>query len=176
MSADKEWDGIRSADNKMPGWYVISFIATIIIAIVYLLNYHVINDWSQAQDFEAAQQAHIEKFGVSEVATTGGNPYRGDAAAIAAGEKTFSGICSACHGADGTGNIGPNLMDNVWLHGTTEDQLFNVVYEGRMSPEQWKQKPAKGPMPSHKGSLGAEGVWQVLAYLESKNSSIKPSN
>ncbi len=176
MSADKEWDGVYCADKKMPGWYVWSFIATIIIGIVYLLNYHVMTGWTSAGEFTAAQAEHEAKYGKTELAPTGGNPFRGDADAIAAGQKTFSGICAACHGPEGLGNIGPNLMDDEWLHGTTEDEVFDVVFNGRQSPDQWKQNPAKGPMPAHGGMLGAEGVWKVLAFLESKNSTIKASN
>lgn len=179
MSADKEWDGVKCADNKMPGWYIISFLGTIVFAIVYLLFYHVMTPWSKAGEYANEVEAYKQKYGVKEVSMDK-NPYRGDAAAIAAGQKTFSGICAACHGPEGKGLIGPNLMDDQWLHPgadgkMTEKDVFNVVMNG-VDMEHVKQNPPKGPMPAHKGSLGAEGVWQVISFLETKNTSIQPSN
>lgn len=173
---NKEFDGIRQADNKMPGWYVWSFIGTLIIGVAYLIYYHIATDWSQAKQYNGEVTAHAAKYGA---ATAGSdvkdaNPFRGDAKAIAAGKETFAATCAACHMPDGTGNIGPNLTDATWLHGDSEAALFEVIMDGREKPEMWKQKPAKGPMPSHKVSLGARKVWQVLAFLEDKNHNIRP--
>ena len=42
------------------------------------------------------------------------------AAMVSAGKKYFQGegLCTACHGMDAKGSIGPNLTDQEWLHGT----------------------------------------------------------
>ena len=181
MSHDenKEFDGIRQADNNMPPWYIVSFIATMVFGALYLIYYEVLSDWSQAGQYEREVAAHVAAY--PEAANAGklsedvvGNPFAGDAAAIRAGEATYQAICAACHKADATGLIGPNLTDAEWLHGDTELALYDVVLEGRLQPDQWKQVPPKGPMPGHKASLGSKKAWEVLAYLSDKYKNIKP--
>jgi cytochrome c oxidase cbb3-type subunit III len=176
MSEEKTFDGIISADNPMPGWYMIGFVGTVLFAVVYLLNYHVINEWSQHSQYDAEVAAHIKKHGTGELPSTGGNTLRGNAAAIAAGEGTFKGTCAACHGQDAKGLVGPNLTDAEWLHGKdgvmNEDLMFDVVSKGRLEP---KQNPAKGPMPPH-GHLGSKAIWEVIAYLENTYKNVQPSN
>lgn len=179
MSHDenKEFDGIKQADNKMPPWYVVSFIGTMIFGMLYLVYYHVLTDWNQAGQYERQVAAHIEEFPPVEAAGAGegesqGNPFAGDAAAIAAGEATYQAICAACHKADASGLIGPSLADATWLHGSDEATIYNVIMEGRMQADQWKQNPPKGPMPAHKASLGSKKVWEVIAYLDDKYKNI----
>jgi len=173
MSEDKEFDGIKQNDNKMPGWYIYSFIGTIIFAVVYMVIYHVTDDWTQEREYAASVKEYNQTYG----SNTGGeissdkNPYSGNAEAIVAGEATFKAICSACHGLNAQGVVGPNLADNIWLHGNKEKQVFHVIMEG-ISGDQIKQKPSKGGMPSHKQSLGAKKVWEVVSYLESKYKNI----
>ena len=40
-----------------------------------------------------------------------------DPAALAEGGEVFGELCALCHGNSGEGMIGPNLIDNYWLHG-----------------------------------------------------------
>ena len=40
-----------------------------------------------------------------------------DPAALAEGMEIFGELCALCHGESGEGMIGPNLIDNYWLHG-----------------------------------------------------------
>src|SRR5690606_22220102 len=46
---EHEFDGIVELDNPTPAWFMGLFYATIIFAVVYLLNYHVF-EWSPLQD------------------------------------------------------------------------------------------------------------------------------
>lgn len=173
---DKEFDGIRQADNKMPPWYVVSFAATMVIGIMYLIYYHVLTDWSAVGQYEREVAAHVERFPEVETGdAVAGNPFAGQPEAIVAGEETYQAICAACHKVDGSGLIGPNLVDNEWLHGNTELALYEVIMEGRMQADQWKQQPPKGPMPGHKASLGSKRVWEVIAYLDDKYKNIEKS-
>ncbi|MDH5655849.1 MAG: c-type cytochrome [Spirochaetia bacterium] len=176
MSNDKDWDGIVQADNKLPAWYVWTFIGTIIFAVVYMFMYHVTDDWTQARAFKEDVAAHVEKFGSSsdssgENLSADKNPFSGDADSIAAGEETFKAICAACHGQNAEGLVGPSLADSETLYGSSEKVVFNVIMDGRM--ENLKQNPPKGPMPAHKQSLGAKKVWQVISYLDAKYNNIQ---
>ena len=78
----------------------------------------------------------------------------------AAGMQTmFVTLCSACHGVDGTGNQmlgGPNLTDDVWLYGPTEDDVRTTIVEGR-----------NGVMPPHGDLLGEHRTKILAAYVYS---------
>ncbi len=181
--SDKDWQAyddsgdIKEHQGYVPAWFSALFYGTIIIGIIYGVYYHFIADWSQAKEYTQEVAAYMKDHpqkpkAVAALKEDGSNPYRGNAEAIAAGQKTYLGICSACHRADGTGLVGPNLVDNKWLHGNTDKAVYNVVMNG-ISAEQVKQKPPKGPMLPHKDSLGSQKILEVVAYLASKNKSLK---
>ena len=80
-----------------------------------------------------------------------------------AGMKAFSGTCSACHGADGTGNpaLGaPDLTDDVWLWGQRRDQIRHSILYGRHNR-----------MPPHDGLLTEDEIRVVAAYVLSLSQS-----
>ena len=50
--------------------------------------------------------------------------------------KAKFGVCAACHGADGKGNIAlgaPNLTDDIWLHGYGEAAIASMVVNGKVN-------------------------------------------
>lgn len=52
---------------------------------------------------------------------------------IGPGQRLFAQFCVACHGVDGTGNTAlgaPNLTDDVWLHGSSEKTIVNIILNG----------------------------------------------
>ena len=57
-----------------------------------------------------------------------------DATAIAAGKEIFAKNCVACHRADGGGQIGPNLTDDMWINGGGIKNVFNTIMEGAGAP------------------------------------------
>ena len=74
-----------------------------------------------------------------------------------------SGLCYACHGADGKGLVGPNLTDDVWLHskGTYED-IVNQVMKGVT-----KEESKSGILMPPRGgsSISDDDVKAVAAYV-----------
>lgn len=80
-----------------------------------------------------------------------------DPARREAGLKAFSGICAACHGADGKGNVAmgaPNLTDDVWLFGGSREQVRNTILHGRSTQ-----------MPAHKDILSADELRVIAGYV-----------
>ena len=74
-----------------------------------------------------------------------------------AGKVKFEQICAACHGADGKGNqsLGaPNLTDNIWLYGKTEQDILLTIREGR-----------RGEMPAFQGRLDTTQIRLLVAWL-----------
>jgi mono/diheme cytochrome c family protein len=47
------------------------------------------------------------------------------------GNALFEKNCSSCHGTDGTGIVGPNLHNNVFIQSVSEDELVNFILQGR---------------------------------------------
>ncbi|MBI2969505.1 MAG: cytochrome-c oxidase, cbb3-type subunit III [Gammaproteobacteria bacterium] len=73
------------------------------------------------------------------------------------GREIFRQNCAVCHGAEGGGNqqIGaPNLSDNIWLHGGSQQRIQESIANGRNSM-----------MPAHGEFLGEAKVHLLAAYV-----------
>jgi len=84
----------------------------------------------------------------------------------ARGEQVYKVTCAACHGADGKGNqaLGaPNLTDRVWLHGSGEAMLIDVIGKGRTNQ-----------MPAHKNDLSAVKIKLLAGYVYSLSADTRP--
>lgn len=71
----------------------------------------------------------------------------------------FVMFCSACHGADGSGNQlvgGPNLTDDTWLYGSSKAEIRRGIVEGRL-----------GAMPAHASLIGPDRARILAAYVYS---------
>ena len=74
------------------------------------------------------------------------------------GKEKFA-VCAGCHGTDGKGSkaLGaPNLTDDIWLYGGSQDAIVETILMGR-----------KGLMPAHKDFLGEAKVHVLAAYIYS---------
>jgi cytochrome c oxidase cbb3-type subunit 3 len=147
-------DGIGEEDHAIPFWFNASFGATIVFAIAYIA-WHQLSAWTQAHSYDEEVARFQTRAAQLAAARPTSNPYRGDAAAIAEGAQVFASICSACHKPDGTGLVGPSLVDPYWKYGHGDAELFETVSAGRPLG-----MPPWGPQ------LGDEKIWKVLAYLE----------
>jgi hypothetical protein len=52
------------------------------------------------------------------------------AADTSRGQTVFTTYCSACHGPEGAGLVGPNLTDTVFLHGDKKADIVRVLMNG----------------------------------------------
>lgn len=88
---------------------------------------------------------------------TGENPYLGDEQAIAAGEDLYKRLCQACHMPDGSGRIGPSLVDDNHKYERTDTQKgqFEIVYAG-----------GAGAMQAFGRRIDQDQILKVLAYVE----------
>jgi cytochrome c oxidase cbb3-type subunit 3 len=149
-------DGIGEEDNPVPLWFNAGFYGLMLVGVVYIAYYAAISGWSSRTQYEeeaAAAEARYAAVRAANAPTQ--NPYHGDADAIAKGAEVWRTICVACHLPEGTGLVGPSLVDPYWKYGDSDADLFQTVAEGRpLGMPPWGQQ------------LGTDKIWQVLAYLE----------
>jgi len=82
--------------------------------------------------------------------------YEENAYALSEGKRLFGWYnCNGCH-ANGGGDKGPALMDNVWIYGSKPAQIYSTIVEGRPNG-----------MPSFGGHIPDNEVWQLVAYVRS---------
>jgi len=85
--------------------------------------------------------------------------HAGEPALIAAGQEKYQTFCIACHGTEGKGNpmLGaPDLTDDYWLYGGSEQIIQTSIRDGR-----------QGVMPAQKDLLSAERIHVLAAYVYS---------
>ena len=93
------------------------------------------------------------------------NPHAGDAGAVATGAKLFVAYnCVDCHGADGSGAMGPSLADGRWHFGGEPGEIFESIYQGR--PE---------GMPAWGSLISPDQIWMLAAYVKSLEANKNPT-
>jgi cytochrome c-L len=88
---------------------------------------------------------------------TGKNPYVGNADAIAAGKALYDANCQVCHKPDGSGGMGPSLIDDTYVNkrANTDVGMFEVIHSG-----------AAGAMrPFSKRGVTQDQILQMIAYI-----------
>lgn len=158
---DHNYDGIKELDNRLPPWWLYGFYLTIIFAVVYLVRFHVIGDYTQAEEYQnevAKAKIEIEEYlaTAKDIINVDNVVALDDASDLAIGEKIYTQSCVACHRADGGGGIGPNLTDEHWILGGGIKNIFNTISEGG--------RPGKG-MVAWKTELSAKEMQQVASYV-----------
>jgi putative heme-binding domain-containing protein len=92
------------------------------------------------------------------------NPAIGNPDAIAAGAKLYATSCSACHGPDGSGGRGPNLVRRAAWHPLADEGIFNTIRNGVPGAD----------MPPTK--LPDDQTWNLVAFLHSLTGPARENN
>ncbi len=83
-------------------------------------------------------------------------PYDDNAYAVSEGQRLFGWYnCSGCH-ANGGGGMGPPLMDDQWIYGSSPENIYNTIVQGRPNG-----------MPSFAGKIPTSQTWMLVAYVRS---------
>jgi cytochrome c oxidase cbb3-type subunit 3 len=84
------------------------------------------------------------------------NFYEQNAWGMSEGKRLYEYYnCVGCH-AHGGGGMGPPLMDAKWIYGSEPAQIYASILNGRPNG-----------MPSFRGKIPEEQVWQIAAYVRS---------
>jgi cytochrome c oxidase cbb3-type subunit 3 len=155
------YDDIRECDNRLPNWWLYGFLATIVFAAGYWFYFHVFgtgdtplrayqNEVIAAKKAEKARLMAMGELTEQGVAELAANPV-----VVREGEQQFTTYCVSCHAVGGVGNLGPNLTDRFWIHGSSGLAIARTVRDGVLD----KGMPSWGPV------MGEEGVRAVVAYV-----------
>lgn len=142
-----EWDGIREFDTPLPKWWLYTFIATIVFAVVYCVLYPSIplGRWhttgllgytnrAALTASTAAATAQQAKF-IDRIRAASLDDIRRDPELLGfaevGGRAAFNENCVPCHRAGGAGAKGyPNLADDDWLWGGTLAAIHQTISHG----------------------------------------------
>ena len=93
------------------------------------------------------------------------NPVAATPESIAAGKQIYTQKCATCHGTNGEGGPGndlipaaPSLVDDKWDHGSTDGEVFDVIKNGVL--------PELNMVP-WSDTLKDPDIWNVVNYVKS---------
>jgi cytochrome c oxidase cbb3-type subunit 3 len=160
------YDGIEEEDNRLPTWWLGTLFAAIVFAFGYWFAYHSTHLAEtplaefQRHELEAKKLQALQ----NPVSDESLWALSKDPKALAQGQQVFTTICVACHKADASGSVGPNLTDRYWLHGNKPTNLHDAVTKGFQD---------KG-MPPWGAQLGPERTRDVVAFVLSLRNTNAP--
>lgn len=169
---DHDYDGIKELDNNLPPWWKYGFYLTIVVGIFYITYYHFMGGPNQAEELQrsiAKAEKEIEAYKLAnpskidpETAT-----FLSSAADLKAGRDLYlKNKCQTCHGENLEGNVvGPNLVDEYWLHGGSLGDVFKTISNG-----------VKGTaMQAWNKSMNDMEILQLASYIQSINGTNPPN-
>jgi len=175
-----EWDGIRELNTPLPRWWVLTFYATIVWAIGYVVVYPAIPlvtsatggmfGWNSRQavaDELAAAEAGRQQV-LDQIRTMPLEDIRADdalmQAAFRGGQSAFKVNCVQCHGSGAEGGVGyANLNDDDWLWGGTLEDIHTTILHGIRYDQDAETRIST--MPNFGEFLTGEEVGQVANYV-----------
>ena len=178
------WDGIEEFNNPLPRWWLWTFYATIVWAILYSIAYPAwpgikaatpgLLGWSTRANVQSeielaeAANSQINAQLASVELTAIADDVELRTYATSAGGAVFRTWCAQCHGSGAAGVAAsgyPNLLDDDWLWGGDIEAIHTTIAHGIRNEEdadaRWSQMPAFGDI------LAKEEVDQVVNYVMS---------
>lgn len=142
-----EWDGVKELNTPLPTWWVYTFYACIVFAVVYCVLYpswpslrgHTTGLLGQTNRADLTRELEAQTKArsgfVDRIRSASLADIRKDTPlfnfALAGGRSAFQTNCIQCHGAGGAGSLGyPNLADDEWLWGGELGQIFTTIQYG----------------------------------------------
>ena len=142
-----EWDGIKELDTPMPRWWVWTFYACILFAVIWWVLFP---SWPTLSGYWKGVYEATDRTALSEdlaVQNAERAPWVAKFAALpvdeivkdnelvnyamAGGKTIFADNCAPCHGSRGSGAPDyPVLADDAWLWGGKLDQIETTIRYG----------------------------------------------
>ncbi|MFC1747298.1 cytochrome-c oxidase, cbb3-type subunit III [Pseudomonadota bacterium] len=167
-----EWDGIRELTNQPPKWWTITFYASLLWVVVYIVLYPsipLINGttegmlgWTSIKEYKAEVAKYDEQRApyVSKLEGMSAEQILGDQEMLnfanSYTKAIYGDYCAACHGASGQGAEGrfPTLLDDDWLYGGSVSSINETIASGR-----------EGMMPGFKGEMSDADIGKMADFV-----------
>jgi cytochrome c oxidase cbb3-type subunit 3 len=162
-----KFDGIQEFDNPMPNWWLAILGTSIAFALGYWAVMHAYGPGIEpgkrlTEEMALAAQEAAKRSGLLT------DPLlwkmSQDQAVVNNGRAIYAVSCAPCHLPDLAGAIGPNLKDNLWVHGGNPMAILGIITEGVAA----KGMPTWGPM------LGRQKIAEVTAFILSYHKEGEP--
>jgi cytochrome c oxidase cbb3-type subunit 3 len=171
IQLDHDYDGIKELDNSLPPWWIYGFYLSIVIAAGYMYVYHYSDiGLTQTEEYEMAMIIGDKKkarYAAEQANNIDENNLMAliDNSSLKVGKASYISNCSACHGQEGQGGIGPNLTDQYWLHGGSTADIFKTIKYG---------VPEKG-MIAWKTQMQPATIHKIASYIETLKGTNPPN-
>lgn len=161
------WDGDLVEWNKpAPRWWKFLYFMTVVFAVFYMIAFPGLGSfdgllgWSSKGQYEQEMAAAEARYApiYEQYASLPFDELQANDEAHQLGASLYASYCTTCHGSDARGAVGfPNLADDDWLWGNSEQALMTSIGKGRNAV-----MPALGP------ALGGEqGISNMVSYVRS---------
>lgn len=164
---DPVWDeNLREGHAAPPMWWFWFILGTCVFTVVYLMMYPGLGkfkgamEWSQDSRVQTSLSNFEEHFADARqaIASSTISELQASESHMLAAEGIFSRNCAVCHGnnAEGQADLFPNLMDDEWQWGGSEEAIEETIRKGRTAN-----------MVAWRGVLNGESIQQVADYVHS---------
>ncbi|MBT9291999.1 cytochrome-c oxidase, cbb3-type subunit III [Prosthecodimorpha staleyi] len=176
-----EWDGLKELNNPLPKWWLWTWYASILWALVYYVLYPSwplatsytkgLLGYSQRQDAldkvaegQAARAVVGKGLATAELSAIAADPKMREFA-MANGKAAFGDNCAPCHGSAGVGGPGfPSLQDDDWLWGGKLSDIHQTLKVGIRSTHD-ETRQTQMPAFGKDGVLKKEEISTVADYV-----------
>lgn len=187
-----EWDGIEELDTPMPRWWLLTFYATILFSIGYVVVYPALPGltgatqgtfgWSSRGELDKTMQAEAARKApiLSAIAATPIEQLPAKPqlmqAAVQGGAAAFKTHCVQCHGSGAAGSPGyPNLNDDDWLWGGDLKAIEYTITHGARNPDVATTRTSLMPAFGRDGILKQGQIEDVVSHIRTISGEEKPS-
>lgn len=177
-----EWNGIKELNNPLPLWWLYSFYACVVFALVYSIAYPAwpmissatggVLGYSSRADVAAdieqanlAQSVYVDKIASMELEQISADAELNQFA-LAGGGAVFRTYCSQCHGSGAAGAPGyPNLNDDDWIWGGEAEDIRLTIAHGIRSAEDDDTRDSAMPAFGKDELLEKTEIAQVVEHV-----------
>ncbi|NMJ40061.1 cytochrome-c oxidase, cbb3-type subunit III [Roseomonas sp. JC162] len=174
-----EWDGLKELNTPLPKWWLYTFYATIVWALVWVVVYPSVPFWRGTSgwiareaivgEVEAANARNAPMMARLREATPAQIAADPElrSFALAGGRVAFANTCAGCHGAGGQGAQGgyPTLADDDWIWGGSLEAIQQTIRHGIRNTEDDEARTSIMPRFGADGMLTAAQIGDVAEYV-----------
>lgn len=177
-----DWNGIKELNNPLPLWWLYSFYACVIWALLYTVAYPAwpgissatsgVLGYSSRGDVAAdidqaiaAQSVYVDRIASMELSEISADADLNQFA-LAGGAAVFRNNCSTCHGSGAAGGVGyPNLNDDDWIWGGEAEDIRLTIAHGIRSEVDDDTRDSAMPAFGKDELLEKEEIAQVVEHV-----------